>query len=245
MNFPDSCKPFSYESKSRKGILLVHGFTSTPQSMAYLGEKFQEADLNVECPLLPGHVETWERLNEVSYRDWVQAASDALERLQKRVDKVYVLGLSMGATVSLYLAEKHPELAGLIIINHAMFFGNPLVKLLPVLRLIVKKVPAIANDIKQEGQKEIAYPVTPTSGLYELTKLAKLVQKDLTTITQPILIFKSREDHVLPIRNAPYLYEKISSADKELIWLENSYHVATMDNDKDFIIDKTLRMIGI
>lgn len=244
MEFPEITEPFSYESKNRKGILLIHGFTSTPQSMRYLGEKFHEFGLNVECPRLPGHALHWRELNKVSHEEWIEAAEEALLRLKKRVDKIYILGLSMGATVSLYIAENHPELNGLIIINHAMFFGNPLIFLLPVLRLIVKKVPAIANDIKQPGQTEIAYPVTPTNGLYQLTKLAKKVKNNLTTITQPILIFKSREDHVLPIRNAPYLYDKVSSVEKELIWLENSYHVATMDNDKDFIISKVLKFIG-
>ena len=34
-----------------------------------------------------------------------------------------------------------------------------------------------------------------------------------------------------------------AQADKCLVWLENSYHVATLDNDKEFIAGEALKFI--
>jgi carboxylesterase len=73
----------------------------------------------------------------------------------------------------------------------------------------------------------------------------KIVRKNLSQTKQPILIFKSKEDHVIPRVSAIYTFKKIGSSQKELIWLENSYHVATMDFDKDLIAEKSIKfMLG-
>jgi carboxylesterase len=65
----------------------------------------------------------------------------------------------------------------------------------------------------------------------------------LSTITAPALIFQSTEDHVVPPENGPHILEKLGSEDKELVWLENSYHVATLDNDADLIAERTTSFI--
>jgi len=83
----------------------------------------------------------------------------------------------------------------------------------------------------------------PLSALGELLKLCRLVKEELPQIKQPALIFESREDHVVHPSNAPYILEHIGSAEKELIWLENSYHVATLDFDKELIFEKTAQFM--
>ncbi len=77
----------------------------------------------------------------------------------------------------------------------------------------------------------------------ELFALTKVTDDLLPRITCPALIMVSREDHVVPPMNAEYILQKVSSQDKHLMWLENSYHVATLDNDKDLIIQKGVEFI--
>ena len=65
----------------------------------------------------------------------------------------------------------------------------------------------------------------------------------LPSITTPALILQSTEDHVVPPENGPHILEKLGGEDKELVWLENSYHVATLDNDADLIAERSVRFI--
>jgi carboxylesterase len=70
-----------------------------------------------------------------------------------------------------------------------------------------------------------------------MLKLIKSVKMDWHKLTQPIIIFKSKDDHVIPIVSAQWTYDNLNSKTKKLVWLDNSYHVATMDYDKDIIIE--------
>ena len=45
----------------------------------------------------------------------------------------------------------------------------------------------------------------------------------------------SPEDHVVPPENSDEIIRRIGSARRELMLLKNSYHVATIDHDKDLI----------
>ncbi len=76
-----------------------------------------------------------------------------------------------------------------------------------------------------------------------MLKLTKIVCSNLSKVKQPQLIFKSRNDHLVILENVQYTLDRISSREKTVIWLENSYHVATMDFDKDLVNEKTLEFI--
>lgn len=236
-------EPFFFNKNSDIGVLIIHGFTSTTSSVYPLGKYLAKAGFNIECPCLSGHGTKWQDLNKVSYTEWINDVEDALERLKKRATHIFIAGLSMGGTLALFLSENHPELKGIILINHGLFIKDIRRYFLFFGRFLIKSTPPIASDIKAPDVKEIAYNRTPTNGVYEMLKLFKLVKRNLSKVHHPTLIFKSRDDHVLVIKNATYTYKKISSNRKEIIWLENSYHVATMDYDKDIIFKKSVEFI--
>lgn len=243
MNFEESGKPVSINNGSDVGILIIHGFTSTVSSMKYMIEGFDKAKYNIEAPRLSGHGSKWEDLNKVRYSDWISDAENALVKLRSISKKVFVFGLSMGGTISLYLAEKYKDLSGLILVNNALIFKDPRLFFLPLLKLLIKSTPAIAGDIKDPNETEVAYDKNPTDGLNELMKLIKIVKKNLKSVEIPSLIFKSKEDHVTPIESAVWTYDNISSKNKKFEWLTNSYHVATLDFDKDLIIKNSINFI--
>jgi carboxylesterase len=56
-------------------------------------------------------------------------------------------------------------------------------------------------------------------------------------------VIQSRDDHIVVPDNAPFIIEHIGTEDKRLLWLENSYHVATLDHDKELIAAETLKFI--
>ena len=236
-------EPFDFAG-NKTGILVCHGFTGSPQSMRPLGEAFRDAGYTVLGPRLPGHGTSPEDMAKTGARDWTGAVEDALARLQSRCERVFMTGLSMGGTLTLYMAGKHPNaLAGIIPINAVARLDSPDIAAIAFDRAAPPLVPGIGSDIKKPGVKELAYPAVPVPCFAELHALASVTHALLPRITCPTLILTSTEDHVVPPLNAGLIAAAIGARQIERVALEESYHVATLDNDQDKIIAESLRFI--
>jgi len=244
MDLESYARPFSFSTSSQVGVLVLHGFTSTPSSVLPLGEGLARAGYNVEGPCLSGHGRTWVELGRTKLEEWRADAEKAYQELKSRSGTVFAAGLSMGGALALDLAQRHPELAGTILINHALFLmPDWRLPLLPVMKHLVPSVGGVGGDIKDPQAVERTYDRTPTRAVHELIKLMGMVRAGLAKVNQPCLIMKSKEDHVIPAKSATYTLERISSDHKRLVWLPNSYHVATLDYDRELIIRETVRFI--
>jgi carboxylesterase len=154
---------------------------------------------------------------------------------------VFVGGLSMGGTLTLRLAEEFGDrIAGIVLVNPSVTRLKWDTRLLPVLGRVVPSVPAIANDIKKPGETELAYPRTPVRAAASLAKLWALVRADLAKVTQPVLLLHSSVDHVVEPVNSRLVLDGVSSTDVTEVVLENSYHVATQDNDAEVIFTRSV-----
>jgi carboxylesterase len=228
-------EPFSAPGGS-VGVLLSHGFTGHPGSMRPWAEHLAAQGYAVELPRLPGHGTTWQELNLTRWTDWYAEVSHGLDRLRSRCEQVFVMGLSMGGTLALRLAEERPdEVAGLVLVNPSVLTKNPVFPLVPVLKWVVPAVKGVGDDIKKPGASEDAYPRTPLRALASLGALWKLVRADLGKVTVPVLLYRSAEDHVVEPENAAAILEGVSSTDVREVVLTDSYHVATLDNDAEAI----------
>lgn len=139
----------------------------------------------------------------------------------------------MGGTLTLWLANKYKELGGVILINPALSLpayethrGNTKP------RFIAEEKP----DIKANHIYEITYQKVPVRAINELQKLMDLAPQILAEIDCPILGFKSKDDHIVPPESTDYIMNRVGSERKQISTLYNSYHVATMDNDKDLLV---------
>jgi carboxylesterase len=242
MDIREEGKPFS-AAGTKIGCLVMQGFTGTVGSIRYYAQQLAAKGLSVEAPRLSGHGTRWQDVNSVSYEDWIRDAEQAYHSLAKRCDKVFVTGLSMGGTLILYLAEQHPEIAGVIPINAPVFMTDKRVPFLPVLKHLIASTPAIASDIMEPGVVEPAYDRTPTAGAHEMVKMLAVTRNGLGRITQPLLVMRSAHDHVVPHECAPFIMEHIASKDKEMIVFQRSAHVVTMDYDKDGVVEAAWKFI--
>lgn len=238
----EQTRAWSFDGSKSIGVLVIHGFTSTPASMRPVADAIAERGFQVELPRLPGHGTEWQDLERVKYEEWEKCVLTAYDILKKRSQEIFVLGLSMGGVLAARVAELK-KVHGLVLINHALKLSSPLLPLVPLLKYVMRTNPAIAGDIFKEGSKEIAYDTLPVRAVHEMLKLMKRTRRELSAITAPLLIFKSRHDHVVPIKNVDYTLKKVSSEDKKVVWLEKSYHVATQDVEAPLIIEETLRFI--
>jgi carboxylesterase len=221
---------------ARTGVLLVHGFTGNPSSMRPWGEHLAAAGFAVRAPLLPGHGTTWQDCNTTTEEDWLGAVHRAFDALAGETDRVVVAGLSMGGTLAIRFAEQRPgDLAGLVLVNPSLLTERRDAKLLPLLARLTPSWAPIANDIKKPGVTELAYPKLPTRAMLRLTALWQVTRADLARVTAPVLVFRSTEDHVVEPASTAALLAGISSTDVTEVLLEDSYHVATLDNDAERI----------
>ncbi len=241
-------EPFS-ASGGPQGALVIHGFTGNTFSMRSVAKALAAVGLSVEAPLLPGHGTAVEDMLATDWSDWSEAAEAAYRDLASRCEKVAVVGLSMGGTLTCWLGERHPEIAGLVVVN-------PLVQSIPadqveaVQALVdagTELMDGIGSDIAEPGVTEISYGQTPLRPLLSLLAAADEVGAKLGDITCPVLLFSSRNDHVVPPENGDTLAAALGER-LERIWLERSYHVATLDYDREEIekraTDFVLRVTG-
>ncbi len=236
-------EPF-YTEQGKTGVLVSHGFTGSPQSMRYLAESLAQAGFTVAMPRLKGHGTTPEDMAKSTASDWIADLEQATAWLQQRCDTLFMTGLSMGGTLTLYMAGQYPgTFRAIIPINAVIFFNNADLASLAYMRGVPPFVPGVGGDIKAPSVSELAYSLTPTAAVKELCALAKVTEELLPRIACPALIMASREDHIVPPPNAEYIAQKIASQEKQVLWLENSYHVATLDNDKDIIVQRSIDFI--
>ncbi|MDN4527419.1 alpha/beta hydrolase [Fictibacillus fluitans] len=232
-------EPFCFEG-SQVGILVIHGFTGSTQSMRPLGEAYAEKGYTVCGPRLKGHGTHYEDMEQTTYQDWIASVEEGYAWLKERCDTIFVTGLSMGGTLTLYLAEKYPDIKGIIPINAAVDIPN-------MEEMSNAEEPrfldAIGSDIKNPGVNELSYERTPLKSVKEILKLMDQVKSGLHRITCPAFIFVSEIDHVVPPLNSQLILEQISSEEKTLQYMADSYHVATLDNDQGMIIEKTLAFV--
>jgi carboxylesterase len=230
------CEPFSAPGGPH-GALVVHGFTGNPHSMRGLAEAFAAAGFATELPRLPGHGTTVEDMKTTSWADWSSTVETAYADLAARCEKVVVAGLSMGGTLSVWLTERHPEIAGLIAINAAV--DPPAESFLEMLRTMIEQghdvMPSVGGDIAKPDTEEFgAYDATPLRPLLTFVEQGDDLVPRLGDITCPVLIITSTNDHVVPPVSSDILAAKVSGPVERVV-LDRSFHVATLDYDKEEI----------
>ena len=208
------------------------------------GEFLHSKGYTVRVPLLPGHGTVPEDLNKVKWHEWPAKVQFELSELRKSCDVIFLVGLSMGGgTVLNVAASVDNDLAGLILVNPMIHVKGVPVELAFFLSRFQKMRTSVGDDIKRPGITEWGYDALPTRGIYQLLKMLRITRRSLSTITVPVQLFHSVDDHTLPVTNTEIILDELGSTNKTRIELVNSYHVATMDYDQELIFKNSLTFI--
>jgi carboxylesterase len=142
------------------------------------------------------------------------------------------------------LAEHHPEVRGMVVVNP--FVDPPAESFRDLLRGVLESgtpvAPGVGSDIAKEGVSELAYPGTPVAAALSLFEGIDAVAADLALVTCPVLLLSSRNDHVVPPSSGDVLEAGVRGP-IERVWLERSYHVATLDHDAELVIARTVDFV--
>lgn len=219
---------------ARGAALVVHGFTGAPTSVAGLAAALEAAGFQVAVPPLPGHGTTPEDLAGRTWEDWEAAVEEAFTELVSD-SAVVVAGLSMGAALAAGVAARHPDrVGGLIAVNPfvdppAASFQTLLAELLAAGEAFL---PGIGSDIADPAAREEAYDRLPVAALLSMCRGLDALRPRLPDVRCPVLLFSSRQDHVVPTESGDVLAAEVAGP-VERVWLERSFHVATLDVERD------------
>ncbi|GGP69451.1 alpha/beta hydrolase [Streptomyces abikoensis] len=237
-------EPFRHDG-GEVGVLVCHGFTGSPQSVRPWANYLAERGLTVSLPLLPGHGTRWQDMAITGWQDWYAEVDRELWRLRERCSRVFVCGLSMGGALTLRLAARHgAAVSGIVLVNPANKVHGLAARTLPVMRHLVPTTKGIASDIAKPGIEETGYDRVPLHAAHSFRGFLRKLDTELPQVTQPLLLLRSPQDHVVPPADSARILSRVSSLDVTERLLEKSYHVATLDHDAETIFEETHAFIS-
>ncbi len=222
------------------GALVLHGFTGNPASMRGVAEALAGAGFTVELPRLPGHGTVVDDMIPTGWADWAGCAEDAYRALAARCDTVVVVGLSMGGALTVWLAAEHPEIAGIVCINAVVSAPDGMREGVEAMLASGQELmDGIGSDIADPDVVESAYPQTPLRPLLSLFDAADTFADRLAAIACPVLVMTSPQDHVVDPANSDMIAAGVSGP-VERVTLERSFHVATLDHDRQLVEERAV-----
>jgi carboxylesterase len=231
------------------GVLILHGYSASLDCVREIAPPLKDLGLPTRMPVLRGHnAESPEALRGVTWQDWVSDGETALNELLTVVDKVIVIGHSMGGLVALILAANYGEkLDSIILAAPAIQMstpfapGRPLNPIFPFLRIFFKNwdISQKAYADKSLAQYDTNYPWVPMDSIRELFEFSKVTRKRLNDVKIPLLIIQSHNDSTIMPVNVEIICNQISTPDemKRVVWFEKTEHEMFRDCERYAIID--------
>ncbi|HML27226.1 MAG TPA: alpha/beta fold hydrolase [Hyphomicrobium sp.] len=243
------------------GVLLIHGLCGTPAEMRFVAIGLARAGYTVHCPTLAGHGGTQADIVATTWRDWYRSAANALRELRRECETVIVGGLCLGSILALHLAADNPDdVQGVALFSPTLWINGWAMPWYSSLFSLVRsrriaslmqfpdapslgiKCPRVRDFVRTalsaSDGSHLGTVGTPGAMVYEHRRLVTALKKKLGKIRQPALIVHSREDDYANLENATYLQKKLASA-AELLVLDDSYHMVTLDKQRHLVVEKT------
>lgn len=224
---------FRYEG-TQVGILLIHGFTATTTEVRLLADRLHQSGYTVHAPLLPGHGTTPQSLNRIHFQDWIEEVERAFSSIRQKCEVVFVAGESMGALLSLYLAARHSDIAGILCYSPALIVRN--IWAAVILQYFIDYLPkrGAGDNLPWKG-----YKVNPTKASAQLFYLQRYIKPQLREIHQPVYVFIGKKDDRISPDAGEYILDHINSKRKEIHFLNESPHCMILAEELPVIFART------
>ena len=231
------------------GVLLLHGFGDTPQTLSLYAKHLSKAGFAVFAPLLPGHGRTLDAFVRARADDWIRAAKDAFMEMRARYRVVSVSGLSMGGALAVIVAADHHDIASLVLL--APYLGMP--RWLHGAALthwlwgrIVGPVDASSPRSIQdplEREKNLSYGQVTGRAIFELSRVVRRAQRALPKVVTPTLIIQSREDPRVSPSVVTSAFKKLAAPEKKILWTTGAGHIITVDYGRERLFSEAERWL--
>lgn len=234
---------------SSHGVLLLHGFGDTPQTLSLLARRLARNGYGVLAPLLPGHGRSMNAFRNSRADQWVAASRDALREIRERYSTVSVIGLSMGGALALVIAADSAPIASLTLVApylempaHIRIAAAVHWMWSPLVGEINSRNPLSIHD-PIEREKNLAYGAVTGRALFELSKVVRRARKALPAVTSPTLVIMSNEDPRVPTGVGEFALKNLGAGDKKLVVTEGAGHIITVDYGRERVFTEIERWL--
>lgn len=239
-------EPLSLAGSATHGALVLHGFGDTPQSVSALARHIHALGWSVEAPLLPGHGRTLQAFGAATADEWLAFARDEAARMATRHRHVALIGLSLGAALCAAVAARATSIRALVLLAPYLSMPRRIRSIARVLRAAgplttfhrsTSSVPSIQDP--DAAARSIGFGATSGHLLAELYVATVAAQRELPTVRVPTLYIASRNDNRIPAASAAQNWELVRAPERELVWLEGSGHIITVDYEREEVFRRT------
>jgi len=226
---------YEYNPESKTGIYLIHGFSSSTYELKILAKFLNKKNYHVVLNNLPGHGTNIEDCNQSEYTDWLNYSKIELAKLCSKSDNVFIIGISMGAVIGLYLSTLFP-INGLIIggtvLKFKLWWNTNVLNTLFCRFIKTRKKEMILPKDKRKITSFYGYDSYPLIALNEFRKMNNMVIQKLYKVKCPLLIIHSTNDQVSIQENISLLEQNIRSQEKKILVVHKAHH-SVFDTNPD------------
>lgn len=263
---PVHARPLQFKGGPH-GVLLFHGLSSSPLELQLLARGLYRAGYTVHVPVIDGYTTGMTGHQGATVDQWVARAQQELERMLEQCETVSVGGLCLGAVMALRLAALNPErvctVLGLSTALHYDGWGNPwYAPLLPLGRYlpfagrirIRERSPFGLKDERMRGwiERQMREAKNSDAGaaslrvseLLKARELIALTRRSLPKITAPVLLLHAVEDECATPRSSHEVAARVQSRDVHLVLLHDSYHMISMDREKERVLTEMVQFLA-
>lgn len=227
---------FTLPGRDDRGIVLMHGYNDSPQTMRSPAAAFHADGWTVYAPLLPGHGRVLPSFAASRAEQWIDAGRAAVREALARHGRVAVGGLSMGGAIALILAAEFPQVQGAALFAPFLVHSRRLGAIAaswPLLALWTKYLTggSATRSIRDPEAREaiIAYRCSTPRLLNEVRQVVLRARAVLPAVHQPVFMAQSGDDYRISRAQAQDAFARLGARDKELHWTTGNGHVITMD----------------
>ncbi len=232
---PEAEPFFKRVNGSKKVVLAIHGFTSSPKEFRDLSNYLTKRKISFYAPLLPGHGTSPERLSVVKYYQWIEFVEQQIAMLSKDFEEIYLIGNSFGGNLALICAQYSPKIKGIVTLATPIYFRRDKLNrffLFPIVKGI-----KFFQDKKYKSKttknlmtkKTWSYQSVPFRSMSQLLKIVNLTKKIISKVTKPLLVMQVEKDHLVSSESADSILLKSKSSTKRIVTIPESYHMFLID----------------
>ena len=232
-------EPIALDHGSR-GVLILHGFGDTPQSIRDLAAQLYANGWTVRAPLLHGHGASLRAFTSARADQWLSGARAALAELRSRAEHVAIIGQSMGGALGTILASED-RVEALVLLAPYMALPRRAARIAAFHRVVAPFVPYLRSRSEssildpEARRKALGRGITTPRLLHELSLVVRRAWRAAPVVAAPTLVIHSRRDPRVTIADAEAAFAALGCADKSLLWVERSGHVISVDFDRDLV----------
>jgi carboxylesterase len=219
---------FTLDSGEEVGLLILHGLGASPYQTRDLANYLHENGVTISSIRLSGHGTTLKDLKSKEWEDWYEDTKVAYEELDQKTDKTYVLGISLGSSLALKLAQDQ-EIDGLVLIAPPIYLTSSKAKF----AFLIKHIQKYHYFGVDETQIGYSYENLPIKTIAEFVGLISKTKSKLDKIDEDVLIIQSHKDALVKPESAKYVFDNIKSINKDILFLSSVGHSVIRTDDED------------